>query len=178
MNRISHRQALTTGLIIILMTAGALLAFANGPESAGNADPAVVADTPVGRSHINQLKVNQAEMAEKGETWSAVEPSEPVLSAMSMEINVVLDEARLQVAAKQEQFDKEPNAEAAMVIMRQIEALKTNAELDILKVQMRHARDKGQTEVVSRIEAALSEMTTPRPRKQPVDRPAPDAGLR
>ncbi len=176
MRYLSHHQSF--GFTIILVTVGALFAFANSPESPNTGDPTVVADTPAGRSHINQLKVNQAERQEKGETYSVVESPQPVLSALSLEINTVLDEARLQVAAKQEQFDKEPNAEAAIAIMRQIEALKTNAELDILKVQLRYARDKGQTEMVSQLETVLTEMTTPRPRRQPVDRPAPAAGVR
>ncbi len=95
---------------------------------------------------------------------------------MTVEINALLTEARVQVALLQDRFDKEPNAEVAMGLVRQIEQLKINSELDIMRVQSRYALAAGNNELVQEIEAALTQMTTPRPRKQPIDRPAPGAG--
>ncbi len=171
------------GLLVVLMTAGALLAMAAEPEpvapvKSGKADPTVDAETQIGRSSVSDLKVNQAELDANGELRLDAKPGQPQLKPMTVEINAVLDEAHLQVATLQGRFDKEPNADVAVALVRQIEQIKINTELDILRVQLRYARTDGRDELVQELETALNLMTTPRTQKQPIDRPAPDAGNR
>jgi hypothetical protein len=169
--------------VIVLMTAGSMLALAAEPENVapinnGKADPADATETQVGRSSTNNLKVNQAELEENGGLSFDTNSAAPQLKPMTMEINAVLEQSRLQVATLQDRFDNEPNAEAAVAIVRQIEQLKINTELDILRVQVRYARTAGNVELAQQIEASLTQMTTPAPRREPVDRPAPAAGNR
>ncbi len=176
-------KALLVVIVVVMMAAGSMLAVAAEPENSapvksGKADPADVSETQVGRSSVNNLKVNEAELLENGELSLETNGNGPELKPMTMEINAVLEQSRLQVATLQEEFDKEPNAEAAVAIVRQIEQLKINTELDILRVQARFARSGGNEELAQEIEASLAKMTTPAPRREPVDRPAPAAGNR
>ncbi len=171
------------GLLVVLMTAGSLLALAADPEpaapvSSGEADAATDAKAQTGRSTGAELDVNQAELLENGGLMPEAEANanQAQFKPMTVEINALLTEARVQVALLQDRFDKEPNAEVAMGLVRQIEQLKINSELDIMRVQSRYALAAGNDELVQEIEAALTQMTTPRPRKQPIDRPAPGAG--
>jgi len=182
MKNMKTTKSLLIILLVLIMTGGAMLAMAADPEAAApekaaKADPNDQTEAQVGRSTVPDLKVNQAEMDAQGDRGLETKV-EPQLRPMTMEINAVLEQSRLQVSTLQDRFDNEPNAEAAVVIVRQMEKVKINAELDILRVQVRYARTAGNEELAQKIEASLTKMTTPAPRREPVDRPAPDAGNR
>lgn len=183
MKNLKMKQTPLIVLFVVILSAGAMLAMAADPEAvapekAQKADPSDQTETQVGRATVPELKVNQAEMEANGDQSLVNKATEPQLKPMTVEINAVLEQSRLQVATLQDRFDNEPNAEAAVVIVRQIEQIKTNTELDILRVQVRYARTAGNEELAQKIEASLTQMTTPAPRREPIDRPAPDAGNR
>ena len=182
MSPVNRSQYPVIGLILALVTVCALAAVAADPEPAapvkgGAADPTSESDA-VGRTPAANLKVNQAELDEAGLLPTDTSADQPELKPMIAEINLLLEDARLQTATLQQQFDREPNADAAMDIMRRIEQVKQTAELDILRTQMRYAQAAGDQKLAAELEASLTEMTTPRQQKQPIDRPAPAAGNR
>ncbi len=157
---------------------------------AAAADPEVVkplreGETPTA-TPVPELDVNQAElkaMEEGGlpegegviftsDEAQAAATDLPV-SPMMAEINAALEIERAQHAELEARFRTASNERAALEIQREIEALARNTELQILQIQIDHARLAGREDAALRIEAAVTEMTTPRPPRQPQDRPAP-----
>jgi len=106
----------------------------------------------------------------------AAQPAQPAPhTPMALEIDALLDAARSTVAVLQEQFENATNDKTAVDLIRQIEEAKKNAELDILRVQLKYARAEGRTALAAELTAALTRMTTPPAQSVPVDRAAPDA---
>lgn len=176
----STSKSVPSVLSVALLATFALVVFAAEPEPVAPVDAGKVAsendvEPQVGRSSVNSLEVNQAELEGNGGFFL---PDAATLKPMTMEINTVLDLARVEVAALQERFDNESNDNAALALSVQIEQIKINTELDILRVQKRYAEAAGNTELATELEEALTSMTSPRPRVQPVDRPAPSASVR
>jgi len=93
---------------------------------------------------------------------------------MTTEIEALLSTSRLQVAVLQEQFDLAPDDNTALGLIRRIEQIKKDTEIDLLRLQLRYAQAAGDARLADEINAALTQMTTPRPRGIPVERTAPD----
>jgi len=99
-------------------------------------------------------------------------PRRPLTPLMA-DIRVVMDRESEQLAGLEAERAKAPDAQAALEVQRRIEKLKQQTEIDLLRVQAVHARRAGKTALAQRIDAAIVELTQPRPRFEPVDRPAP-----
>jgi hypothetical protein len=99
-------------------------------------------------------------------------PKRP-LSPMMTEIRALLDADAEQVAALRQRIAKASSPEEALVLQRQIEQLKLDTEVSLLRVQAKHARAAGRTEVASRLEAAISELLNPPKIQAPAARPVP-----
>ncbi len=59
---------------------------------------------------------------------------------------------------------------AALVLIRQIEDLRCRLEVELLRIQARHARLAGRVGDAAQIEAAVAAMTSPRPLGEPAAR--------
>lgn len=95
-----------------------------------------------------------------------VNPLYPRIAAM-------LETEREQLAALRTRKAGTRDDEMAMAIQREIEQIKTQTELGILRLQAEHARKQGKAAVAEGIEAAIRQMTQPAQRLQPMSRPAP-----
>jgi len=171
---------ITLTLTILLLAAG--FAAAADPEVA---PPLREGETPA-VAPAPQVDVNQAELKtlENGELPEgevviytrdealAASAEQPV-SPMMAEIRASLDIERTQHTELETRFQATTDERAALEIQREIEALARDTELQILQIQIDHARLAGREDIAQTIEAAVTEMTTPRPAPQPQDRPAP-----
>lgn len=105
----------------------------------------------------------QAADADVMEGRPAAEPRSP----MMREIFAALETKQIAVAELQARFAAEGDATRALDLQREAETLKMAAELEILRIQLRYARDEGRDEAAARLEAAIDTMTAPRPRLEP-----------
>ncbi len=168
-------------LALSLLTAMALTAQAADPqnlppEGSGRAGE----NEPTGGS-IPHLQVNKAELEENGSNQLPLHPEllaldSQVRNPMMERIQEILAQSDVRLVELQTSLDSQRNNTEALDIVKSIEQLKIRTELDIMAVQASFARQGGFEEVALEIEAALSQMTSPRPQRQPVDRPAPSAG--
>jgi hypothetical protein len=90
----------------------------------------------------------------------------------------VTADADTRIVDLQARLNTETNNTTALEIIRAMEQVKVQVERDVLAAQAAYARQTGREDVALEIEAVLAEMTSPRAVRQPVERPAPDAGNR
>lgn len=95
------------------------------------------------------------------------------LSPMLVEMQTVIAAEQEQLAALRTRVAKASSPEEALALQREIEKLKFDTEVSLLRVQAKHARTAGRTEVATRIEAAISELVNPPKVKAPAARPVP-----
>jgi hypothetical protein len=103
-------------------------------------------------------------------------PREP--SPMMRDIVAAWDAQELAVEVLEAQVAACTDPVAALALQRQIEGLRAQVEIQILTIQARYARQEGRLDVAAEIEAAVAEMTAPRPRGIPAERPVPDVDHR
>jgi len=84
------------------------------------------------------------------------------VSPMFAEMRGTLDAERSQLAVLHERFLRAATPAAALAIQREIERLKADTEVALLRIQATWARRAGKIEVATRIEAAITELITPR----------------
>ena len=149
--------------IVVAVTVFAVFALAADPE------PAAPAQAGIPQTIEPTAGEPEANKAEGIESLSFQDP-------MMVQINALMTEADAELAKLQAQFDQATDDYEALAINRQIDTIKTDLELDILKLQADRARQTGRLDVAEDIDKAILEMTTPRPTKQPIDRPAPGVG--
>jgi len=164
-------------LSVVILFSAALAADPEpvNPENSGLAG----SGEPQGGS-AQHLEINRAEIMENGGQL----PVHPELQDLGTErvnplmqqIQVVLASSDLKLAQLQTRLDSESSHRSALEIIKQMEQVKVQTELDILAVQASFARQNGREEVALEIEGAIEVMTAPRPVRQPVDRPASHAG--
>ena len=112
------------------------------------------------------------------ENRPASAPTAPELSPMMVEINALLDAERLALADCRLEMDRATDMERRVELMERIHELKTGTELEILRVQLRYAREAGRLDTVQELEEAIEFMTDPRPVPAPEPRPRPDPDRR
>jgi hypothetical protein len=94
-------------------------------------------------------------------------------SPMMMEINAALETVRLEVAGLKLQYEAAGNEEAAMEIMREVARVKRESRVEMMRIQLRHARLAGSDELVTELEAIITRMTAPPVKGVPISRPNP-----
>ena len=171
--------ALTGLLLLIAVAAAPPCALADDPAPPAKSGPADASATqsraPAG---IPDLPENQAEI-EAGlvPDGKAVEAQKsdaaPALTPLMAEIQAVLADEQTRVAELEARLSSSLDEGAALALRRQIEQIKVETELNILRLQAEHARRAGQDEQAAAIEAAIAEMLSPRPAGVPSERPAP-----
>ena len=165
----TNAQVAIAVLAVLLTTA---LAVAD-PEPQTPTDPPTAAE----RQAAAALDVNQAEIA-AGVMPDDGEPATPPVadrsgSPMIMEIRAALEQSQAEVAELAARVATAAPA-AREALQQQISTLKQQLELDILAIQVRHARAAGNEALAQEIEAAIATIQSPPPPEPPaVPRPAP-----
>lgn len=109
-------------------------------------------------------------------TTEVSEPARPVRTAspMMLEIRGVLAAENEKLAGLRERAKSAATPEIAIVIQREIERVKFDTEIALLRTQAKFARAAGRTEVAARIERAVADLLNPPKPLAPAARPAPD----
>jgi hypothetical protein len=103
----------------------------------------------------------------------AVAPKPRPLSPMMAEMQTVLAAESERLAELKLRAGKAPTPDDALAIQREIERVKFDTEVSLLRVQAKHARQAGRTEVASRIESAIADLVNPSKPVAPAARPVP-----
>jgi len=153
------RMAMIAGAIAC--TALVTPAIAESPQASVAAAATASATAP--RGAVPAVPENRAEIAANDLDTLAV----PVVavrrpSAMTQEIDKVLDEERKALADLRARFAAAPSAKVALEVQREIEQLKVGTEVALLRVQVAFARRDGRLEDARRIEADIEEALHPR----------------
>ncbi len=83
------------------------------------------------------------------------------LSPMGLEMQQVMDKEKEALAGLQARFAAARDAAAALAVQREIERLKVETEVALLRIQAGYARRAGQLEAAQRIEAAIEGILNP-----------------
>lgn len=167
---------------LLTLLAGAGAALADEPAAAqGDATTVapvaaapVLPDLPENAAEIEALKAGATPDApvEPSSEAAAEEPTRE-LTPRTHALRAALDAEQAQLAELQARLETAPDADAALAVQRDIERVKQQTEIDLLTAQARFAREAGQEQQAVAIEAAITELTSPRPVGVPQDRPAP-----
>lgn len=79
-------------------------------------------------------------------------------------------QAQLEEIAQRLRQTTDPQQELPLQL--ELDAAKQEVELELLRLQMRHAQAAGRTEVVEKIQQAITQITSPQPVIEPQDRSA------
>ncbi|MEN8006213.1 MAG: hypothetical protein ABFS42_04320 [Candidatus Krumholzibacteriota bacterium] len=109
---------------------------------------AVAADPPV--------KVD-ARPVESGET---VAPARE-LSPMMLEIQAAMESASLRVAELKRRHDAAISDDEAMALAREAAKVKRESRIEMMRIQLRYARQDGNTELVAELEDIVTRMEAP-----------------
>jgi len=115
---------------------------------------------------------------EPAERPDAPPAPERQLSPMMVEITALLEAEKLAVEERRLEMSQTTDMARRLELMTEIHQLKMDTELEILRVQLRHARQAGRLDTVAEIEQAIEFMTNPRPVPAPAPRPVPAADRR
>ncbi len=162
---------LMTLLLVLLVAA---LAVAE-PRPLGQSRP----DTPDKTNPTTVEATDQdAEIPSSLVKADAQPAPERELSPMMVEIESLLEAEKLAVEERRVQMTQTTDMAQRVALMDEIHQLKTDTELEILRVQLRYAQQEGHLDTAQEIEAAIEFMTGPRPVPAPEPRPAPDSAHR
>ncbi len=155
----------------------ASMALAADPQSSENTQAdAAGKNEPVEVQGVPDLSINEAEIKQYGGTVKSADNGTDALPAtnpLMPEIRKIQDAASAQLVTLNDRLTSQTSDQQALVLIRQIETVKQKAELDIMRLQATAATTRGNHEVADEINAAIEEMTSPRPVRQPIERPAP-----
>lgn len=169
-----HRRTLIPTLALFSLALAAP-ALADGP-----------ADAPVVEERIPDVNKDEAAALERGER--AADEGRPALLALPhdevVKLSPAMQEIRAELAREQEalaelraRLDRAPDARAALAIEHEIAAVKQGCEVEILRIQARHARLAGDEERARDIELAVEQiLDPPRTGVPSVKRPVPTEG--
>jgi len=173
------KQALITTLALGSVLCLGLTSFAADPEPVSPENAGQAGEGEPGGGSAAHLEINKAELMENGGQMPVhpelLELTNGQANPLMQQIRVVMASSDLQLDQLQTRLDSETNNRSALEIIKQMEQVKVQTELDILAMQAGFARQNGREEVALEIEGAMELMTAPRPERQPVDRPASDA---
>ncbi len=166
-------------MLLIAVAAAPPCALANDPappvksgaanESGPQAiPPAGVPDLPENQAEIEAGLVPEGKAVEAQKSGAA-----PAPTPLMVEIQAVFADERARVAELEARLTPSLDEGAALALRHQIEQIKIETELNILRLQAEHARREGRDEQAAAIDAAVAEMLSPRPAGVPSERPAP-----
>ena len=85
----------------------------------------------------------------------------PGLSPMMQDIQAVVEQSRTQAQELESRVALASDEESILAIQREIEELAQETELEILRVQVRHARLDGREELATKIEQDIADIQNP-----------------
>jgi len=159
--------------LIIVVLLAAVSALAADPEPIENTESNAAGKNESAESHaVPRVSVIEAEKS--SDNGLGIYPaSNPLMP----EINLICEQAKAQLVYLNSQLANQTNDAQALELIREIESVKMVAELDIMRLQADAAHARGDQKVADQIYSAIEKMTTPRPWRPAVERPAP-AGTR
>ena len=89
---------------------------------------------------------------------------------MMTEIMASMEAARLEVADLKLRYELETDDQAAMEIMREVARVKKESRVEMMRIQLRYARQDGNDELVAELEEIVAKMTAPPMKGVPVPR--------
>ena len=95
------------------------------------------------------------------------------LSPLMTEINAAMEAARQEVADLKLQYEAAVDEKEAMEIMREVAKIKRESRVEMMRIQLRHARLAGNDELVIQLEEVIIRMTAPPVKGTPIARPVP-----
>jgi hypothetical protein len=95
-------------------------------------------------------------------------------SALALKIAAARDAERAAMEALRAKLSAATDQATARAVQKEMEQLKQDGEVQLLRIQAEHHRAAGRRAVAERIEAAIREMTAPPAVLPPLARPAPD----
>jgi hypothetical protein len=154
-------------LLAVLLFPGLLVGQDSGP--ADQAQPAATAESTSPAATDPDAGIPAVNAPEVIAPLSGDTP----LSPMLQDIKVLWEARQAERAALEERFRTAGDEATALAIQREIEELMVQTELSILRIQADHARREGRIADAEKIEAAITEMTSPPQLPPPPERPAP-----
>lgn len=163
--------------LVVMLLLVATMALAADPQTtendrssaAGNQEPVEVRGVP-------QVKINEAEIKQYGaEDKSAnggldeIQVSNPLM----IQFNQIQAAAASRLEELGAQLANQSNEQEAIELIREMENVKRETELDMLRLQANAALTRGDQATADEINNAITSMTTPRPARTAVERPAP-----
>lgn len=145
-------------LISLLALAGS--AFAADPEVKEATRPQDQSPIPTPNISINQAEIEAGTLPEAPDADKSG-PTERPLSPMMVEIKAALDASKAQVAELSARASAAPDHDSQMAIHREVSQIKQQVELDILAIQARYAREKGDEALALQIEEAIDTILNP-----------------
>ncbi len=163
-------------LSVVLMLLVATWALAADPETvendrssaAGNEEPVEVRGVP-------DLPINQAEIQQYGaeDKSAGVDETDIQMSNPLMKEFIQIQEtAALRLDELNTQLANQSNEEEALLLIKEMERVKQETELDMLRLQANAALARGDQATADEINQALTTMSTPRPARPAVERSA------
>jgi len=95
------------------------------------------------------------------------------LSPMMEEIQAAMEATRLEVADLKLQYETAGSDGQAMEIMREVARVKRDGRVEMMRIQLRHARLAGNDELIIQLEEIIIRMTAPPVKGTPIPRPFP-----
>ncbi len=168
----------------LLITALALLVVTGQASAADKATPqkGSAAKEETSRPQAGSvLDVNQAELDASrtealpdGVGLAGLAPvPERQERPMMLEIRAVLEHASEQSTQLQLQFETATNETTALGIQRELEKLMQDSEIEVLQIQARYARARGDNDMADGIEASIANILDPKVPVARTDRPRP-----
>lgn len=146
-----------TTILTLLILFCALAVAAGEPATAPPDVPPVIADLPENAAEIADHAAGRLVLEPVVET-----PPPAAAAAVEMqEIDEALAACRARVADLTARLRETTADETALALQRDIEQAKRETELDVLRIQAKHARLAGRDAQADAIEAELARMTAP-----------------
>lgn len=167
--------------LVVMLLLVATLALAADPQStendrsaaAGNQEPVEVRGVP--KISINKAEIEQYGAADK--SADEVLGDLPVSNPLMVQFVQIQEAAASRLAELNAQLANQSNEEQALLLVKEMENVKRETELDMLRLQANDALARGDQDTADEINNAITSMTTPRPSRPAVERDA-SAGAR
>lgn len=95
------------------------------------------------------------------------------LTPLAADLVAVVERQRERLVALQAELARATDGVQALAVQRRIEQDKQATEVELLRVQVTHARRAGHAALAARLEAAIAEQLQPPAGREPLPRPAP-----
>lgn len=141
-----ERTLLHVVLVVLMNAAWSAVAAAAEPPAAA-ATPAVATILDAG--------------APAGAPRKAVAAADPAIARMQAEIEANLARERQTVEELQARFARTTDPQAALALQHEVEQVKKDAQLEVLRIQLRHAQESGATQAARELQTAVDQFAVP-----------------